>query len=92
MKIRNQVKKVQVTILSVIMCLVIPAGCAGKQTVVWDEDDLSNLNQFNIVQEETETASYDVQEEETDETLITEEATEEKPEESNSAEKPVEQE
>lgn len=66
MKIRNQVKKVQVTILSVIMCLVIPAGCAGKQTVVWDEDDLSNLNQFNIVQEE-----------ETAEPFITEEATEE---------------
>ena len=92
MKIRNQVKKVQVTILSVIMCLVIPAGCAGKQTVVWDEDDLSNLNQFNIVQEETEavsydvqeespqeteTASFDVQEEETAEPFITEEATEE---------------
>ncbi len=54
MKIRNQVKKIQAIILLFIMCLVIPAGCAKKQAVEWDEDDLSNLNQFNIVSQESE--------------------------------------
>lgn len=54
---KKNVKKVLAAILLFVMCAVIPAGCAQKQTVEWDENDLSNLNQFNITAEFGEEAS-----------------------------------